>query len=258
MTHGYGWRPDLPDHRDFLFAPQPDLVRALPRKVDLRPTMPPVYDQGQLGSCTACAIAAIFEYDQLRQQEPSWTPSRLQIYYNERVKEGTADSDSGAMLRDGIKVVNKLGVAPETEWPYDIARFTESPPPDVIKAALGNTALEYRRIPRNLHAMKACLAAGFPFVLGFTVYESFESDAIDAVGRTGFMTMPQPQEQVLGGHAVVAVGYTDNESYLASNCFVVRNSWGKDWGLGGYFYMPQTYVLDRGLSSDFWVITRVT
>jgi C1A family cysteine protease len=255
MTHGYGWKPDLPDQRDFLFAPLPDLVKTLPPSVDLRDKCPQVYDQGQLGSCTANAIAAAYEFDQMKQLKYDFTPSRLQIYYNERVKEGTVDSDSGAMLRDGIKVVHSLGVAPESEWPYDITKFAVAPPPNVVKDATKHTALVYRRIPRNLQAMKACLAGGLPFVFGFTVYESFESPEVE---QTGLVPMPRPSEQVLGGHAVCAVGYTDTTDPHAPNCMLVRNSWGPGWGAAGYCWMPTQYFLDPGLSSDFWAITSVS
>src|SRR4030095_2793109 len=110
----YGWIPDIPDQRDFLYAAPPAFLRALPPKVDLRKKCPPVYDQGQLGSCTANAIAGAIEFDQMKEQLPQiFLPSRLFIYYNERVIEGTVDSDSGAMLRDGIKTVAKQGACPE-------------------------------------------------------------------------------------------------------------------------------------------------
>ena len=124
----FGWVPDLPDARDFLYSAPEDVLVALPKKVDLSAKMPPVYDQGQLGSCTANAIGAAFEFEQMKQQQKDFMPSRLFIYYNERAIEGTIDSDSGAMIRDGIKSVAKIGVCPEDTWPYDIARFTEKPP----------------------------------------------------------------------------------------------------------------------------------
>src|SRR5436190_23995149 len=121
----FGWVPDLPDARDFLFSAPEAVLAALPTKVDLRRQMPPVYDQGQLGSCTANAIAAAYEFDQLAEKQPDFMPSRLFIYFNERTMEGTVDTDSGAMIRDGIKTVAKVGVCPENEWPYDIARFND-------------------------------------------------------------------------------------------------------------------------------------
>src|SRR6201994_3602517 len=117
----YGWVPDLPDQRDFLFAAPPAIQQKIPKSVDLSKKCPPVYDQGQLGSCTANAIAAAIEFEQKKR----FVPSRLFIYYNERVIEGTVDSDSGAQIREGIKVVANQGVPPESEWPYDVARFAE-------------------------------------------------------------------------------------------------------------------------------------
>src|SRR5919199_2009735 len=123
----YGWTPDLPDGRDLVFAAPPAIVTALPVQVDLRPKCPPVYDQGQLGSCTANAIGAAYEFDVMKQGMPDFRPSRLFVYYNERVMEGTVDSDSGAMIRDGVKSIAAQGVCPENEWPYDIAKFTDRP-----------------------------------------------------------------------------------------------------------------------------------
>lgn len=130
----YGWLPDLPDHRDHLYAaPQPVLAK-LPKKVDLRPNCPPVFNQGKLGSCTANAIAAAHQFDQMKQNKPKvFTPSRLFIYYNEReIRQykirGTVNQDSGAMIRDGIKSLAKQGAAPESMWPYEIAKFAAKPP----------------------------------------------------------------------------------------------------------------------------------
>jgi C1A family cysteine protease len=243
----YGWVPDLPDARDHLYAAPLLTMGALPPKADLRPTCPPVYDQGQLGSCTGNAIAAAMQFERSRQKlKPDFAPSRLFIYYNERVIEGTVGVDSGAQIRDGIKAVGTLGVCPEPEWPYDIEKFIQKPPPKAFQDALHAKAVSYSRVVRTLQQMKGCLASGFPFVLGFSVYESFESQA---VAGTGAMPMPAPSEKLLGGHAVLAVGYDDSQQR-----FIVRNSWGSAWGLGGYFTMPYAYLLDENLSDDFWTI----
>jgi C1A family cysteine protease len=246
----YGWVPDLPDQRDHIFSAPAPVLGTLPPSVDLRSQCPTtIYDQGQLGSCTANAIGAAFEFDLLKQGLSDFMPSRLFIYYNERVILGTVDSDSGAMIRDGIKSVRKQGVCPEDDWKYDIERFTEKPPASCYESALDNQALAYQRIPQTLNQMRGCLAHGFPFVFGFTVYESFESPE---VARTGEAPLPGAGEAVLGGHAVLAVGYDD-----AAARFTVRNSWGPDWGDGGYFTLPYAYLTDRGLASDFWTISQV-
>ena len=118
LVKWYGWIPDIPDHRDMMYSAPPHVVSALPAMVDLRAKCPPVYDQGQLGSCTANAIAAALQFDQMKQGEQSFTPSRLFIYYNERAVEHTVSQDAGAMIRDGIKSVAKLGAPPEDpDWP---------------------------------------------------------------------------------------------------------------------------------------------
>jgi C1A family cysteine protease len=245
----YGWVPDLPDQRDHTYAVAAQLVQNLPDSVDLRDQCPDVYDQGELGSCTGNAIAAALEFDRMKQNLDDFTPSRLFIYYNERVLEGTVDSDSGAQIRDGIKSVAQQGDCPESEWPYDLSKFAEAPPQSCYDDALQYKAVLYQSVSQNLADMQGCLASGYPFAFGFTVYESFESDA---VAQTGNMPMPKSDEQVIGGHAVLAVGY-DNEDRV----LIVRNSWGEGWGDAGYFYMPYAYLLDDNLADDLWTIRLV-
>ena len=103
-TRKFGWVPDRPDIRDHSFAARPRTLKALPAKVDLTPHCPPVYDQGQLGSCTANAIAAAIEFDRMRQNLQDFTPSRLFIYYNERAMEGSVATDSGAADRKSTRL----------------------------------------------------------------------------------------------------------------------------------------------------------
>ncbi len=244
-----GWVPDLPDHRDHLYAAPPRYLVALPKKVDLRKKCPPVYDQGDLGSCTANAIGGAFQFEQLKQKADDFVPSRLFIYYNERVIEHSVDTDAGAAIRDGIKSVASIGVCPETEWPYVIAKFAVKPPNPCYVHAAKHKVLSYQRLSHTLNQMKGCLASGYPFVFGFTVYESFESDE---VAQTGHAPMPGPKEATLGGHAVLSVGYDD-----ASQWFIVRNSWGAKWGMKGYFTLPYQYLMDDNLADDFWTIRLV-
>jgi C1A family cysteine protease len=248
---GYGWRPSLPDIRDQR-EPQASLLQAvrLPRAVSLRQDMPAVYDQGQLGSCTGNAIAAADEHQLARQHESFGSPSRLFIYYGEREIEGTVNEDAGAEIRDGFKVLAKLGAPPETDWPYDIAKFARKPPTKAYGDAEQHVAIRYKALPQHLTSFRVCLANGFPFVFGFTVYESFESDE---VARTGVVPMPSPSEAVLGGHAVLAVGYD-----MKRRAFEVRNSWGESWGERGYCWMPFDYLLDPNLASDFWTFRHIT
>jgi C1A family cysteine protease len=246
----YGWIPDLPDQRDHIYAAPPAVLAALPRSVDLRDQCPQeVYDQGQLGSCTANAIAGAVEFGLLKQGLTDFMPSRLFIYYNERAIEGTVQSDSGAMLRDGIKTLSKQGVCAEGLWKYDIAEFRRKPSAACYRAAVDNRVLSYQRVPQTLTSLKGCLAHGYPVLFGFQVYESFESQH---VAKTGVVPLPGTDEQLLGGHAVLAVGYDD-----ATTRFLVRNSWGPVWGQHGYCTMPYPYLTERNLSSDFWAVLQV-
>jgi C1A family cysteine protease len=245
----YGWRPDTPDMRDHLLAVAP--AKTLPESASLRSQMPPVYDQGDLGSCTANSIGAILELNERLQKETdAATPSRLFIYYNERLMEGTVSEDSGAEIRDGIKSVAQLGAPPETSWPYDASQFATKPSTKAYNEAKNHQVLRYARVAQDTIPIQTVLAGGEAISFGFTVYTSFESK----VGADGIVPMPQPDEKVLGGHAVVAIGYKPIDGQLYFEC---RNSWGPDWGDEGHFWMPAAYVTSSSLASDFWVVDQV-
>jgi C1A family cysteine protease len=163
--------------------------------------------------------------------------------------EGTIASDSGAMVRDGLKAVARMGVCSELVWPYNIWRFADRPDAPSYAEALLNQVLSYRRLSADLRSMQSCLASGLPFVFGFSVYESFMSDAVMA---SGVVPMPDYSEQQVGGHAVLAVGYD-----MARRAFLVRNSWGTGWGLVGYCWMPFDYLSSPDLADDRWSIRLV-
>lgn len=246
-SYFHGWVPDLPDHRDFFHAAPPKLLRALPSRVDLRKKSPPIYSQGKLHSCTANAIAAAIQFDKMKQSHPEiFVPSRLFIYYNERAIERSIHSDSGAQIRNGIKSVAKRGACHERLWPYRERKFRHKPRRKCYTEGAKHPALTYHRVRRTLPDLKACLASGYPFIFGFTVYENFHSKR---VMRTGRASMPARHEKVHGGHAVLAVGYED-----AQRRFIVRNSWGSKWGMRGYFTLPYDYFTNHHLSEDFWTI----
>ncbi len=241
----YGWTPDRPDYRDKLYAAIAKPPKKLPAAVDLRSGCSAVENQGALGSCTANALVGNLEFLEKQAGRRVTNLSRLFVYYNERAMEGTINEDAGAAIRDGVKSLVKQGVCSEKKWPYVIGKFTAKPPSPCFKEALQHQVLSYHRIVTLLE-MRRCLAEGFPFVFGFTVYDGFESDGVE---RTGVLDLPQPAERVLGGHAVMAVGYND-----AAKRFTVRNSWGKQWGVGGCFTMPYAYMEDRNLSDDYWTL----
>jgi len=255
-TKGFCWIPDLPDRRDFLYIPVKEILLSLPFSVDLREQeqMPHVYEQGSLGSCTANAIGGALEFLEIKQKNKEiFTPSRLFIYYNERVVINTVDYDSGAYIRDGIKSVADLGVCPEQDWDYDISRFTQKPYTACYEHALSHQSLVYSRVNRSLSEMKACIAAGYPFTLGFTCYESLMSDM---TASTGAISLPTATERTIGGHAILAVGYND-EHEDGGGRFIIRNSWGEQWGKQGYGSIPYAYLTDSNLSDDFWTIRTI-
>lgn len=245
----YGWRRQLPDWRDWQF-PMVAKPITLPHSVDLRPKDSPIYDQGELGSCTGNATAGAVQFERRRQGLADFVPSRLFAYYNGRALEGTTDQDAGAAIRDVVKQSAALGICPETEWPYDINQFATKPTDQCYADALHDRVLQYYAVHQSAIGVKTCLALGYPMVFGFSVYESFESDI---VAQTGVVPMPGPNEGMVGGHAVMAVGYDDFHKR-----FTVRNSWGAGWGAHGYFTIPYGYVLDPNLASDFWLLQLVS
>lgn len=245
INQWYGWSPDRPDQRDQLYSTIAAPPKKLPASVDLRAGCSPVENQGQLGSCTANALVGNLEFLEVKAGKPVADLSRLFVYYNERVMEGSVNDDAGAMLRDGVKSLVKQGVCTEKTWPYVISKFAVKPPAACFKQALTHQVISYHRII-GLQQMRQCLAEGYPFVFGFSVYEGFEADS---VAKTGKLDLPAPGEKLMGGHAILAVGYDD-----ATKRLLIRNSWGADWGLQGYFTMPYDYANNGNLADDFWTL----
>ena len=244
----YGWTPDLPDQRDYKFSAVYKIPAKLPASVDLRAQCSPVEDQGNLGSCTANALAGALEFLERKDQVAFVDLSRLFIYYNERVIEHTVEL---RFRRDAARRHQDAGQAGRVHR-SNVAvchcpKFTNETDAACYKEAAYHQITSYQRL-LTVDEMRSCLADGYPFVFGFTVYESFESAT---VARTGTVNMPKPGEKVLGGHAVMAVGYDDNRS-ASSSAIPGEPAGGKQ----GYFTMPYAYLDDRDLSDDFWTIRR--
>ena len=251
--HSYGWIPQPPDQRDILYRVVPSVP--ISPDLDMRAEQPPIVDQLDLGACTGNAITGELEAQALAQGEPLVPLSRLFVYYNERVMEGTVSEDAGANIRDGIKSVAAQGVCPESEWPYVIKRFATKPPKQCYTDAKRFRAILYRSVTQSLVTIKSALASGRGLVLGISVYESFESDA---VAKSGIVPLPVQSEQMLGGHCVRLVGYTDaGLKDIPKGYFIGANSWGTGWGLAGYFAIPYAYVTNPQLARDLWTITAV-
>lgn len=254
LKHHYGgYRPSLPDIRDHVADTAS--LKVLPEVDPRGKYMTPVYNQGQLGSCTANAVAAAVDADRIVDGLDPIYPARLAIYWLERHLEGApADQDTGAVGRDGLKACRNYGILPEKDWPYadstSAALFSRDPRPKLIaeKPRLKLTDA-YKSVPQNITAIKQVLSNRQTIAFGFTVYESFESDE---VARTGVMPVPTRGEQVLGGHEVLAVGYLKAEPKYA----LVRNSWDTTWGIDGYFLMPWAVLTNPKMTSDLRTIYR--
>lgn len=251
MKRHFGTGRDSDSPLDWKYRPHKPVVGRLPAVVDLRRHCPPVYDQLHLNSCSANAIAAALRYDELKEGRPHVpSPSRLFIYYNERVLAGVVGTNSPVSLRDGYRTVAKLGTCPEAMWPYQVRRFRVPPTPPCYRAAHRHHAIAYYRIRRAVSRLRACLAERYPFVMAVAVHKSAKGRD---VRRTGVLPVPTRRDPFLGGHAVLAVGYDH-----ARRLIMFRNSWGAGWGDHGYGYLPYPFLASPELTWDFWTMRRVS
>jgi C1A family cysteine protease len=257
----YNRKAKTVDNRDHIYEGHRILMGAvIPPKADLTPYLGPVFDQDQLGSCTANACAGALEYEANVQNgnDNAVCLSRLFLYWNERNLEGTVNEDSGGEIRDVVKVAARYGAPLETTWPYNEGTFTQKPSLEAYNEGLSHRALKYEAVPQDITAFKHVLAVlNRPVLIGITVYESFEADETIA---SGIVPMPGKHEECMGGHAVLAVGYDD-----AKQAVLVRNSWNTIYPAAwpgskehGSFWLPYAYLMDPELAEDFWVITQVS
>lgn len=260
MSHGFGWLPQRPDHRDRLFHLEERVYQGhqLPAKADLWPHVPPIWDQGQLGSCTAHGSLRGFLTEAIKQAVAIPMLSRLMQYFDTRALEGTTGADSGGMVRDAIKVLATDGCAPETDWPYDIAQFTAKPPPQAYDDAKQYMSVKYQSVLVGGPGapIRTALASGMAVVFGFSVPQSFEDGSWNPA--TDVLALPGPSEGFVGGHCVALTGYDFTCKDFSVPYFIADNSWSSSWGMGGRFMLDYRWFDPwLGLASDLWVISTV-
>jgi C1A family cysteine protease len=248
----FGWRRDIPDIRDKKLSFAGLKLAPLPPSMQLEQNFfgIGVYDQGNLGSCTANAISQALMFTDLKQGvsvDKIVHPSRLFVYYGEREIEGSVDSDSGAEIRDGMKVVAQQGFPDESLWPYETTHFTLKPSSSVYLEAQKDKVLVYYKVDQSEFELKSCIADGYPFVFGISVYDSFMS------ANMGMIPLPSISEKLLGGHAIICTGYDDTVKL-----FTFRNSWGPGFGSNGSGFLPYDYLTNPDLGSDFWTVRQET
>lgn len=244
-VEAFGWNPQPPDLRDYPYYP---LETATPRQLDLRTARfnTSVYDQQKLMSCVAHAVAFAHIYAQIEHSAPKPVHiSRLALYYNARALEGAANRDQGVGIRSALQSANQQGVCQEALWPYLQERVLQPPSVQCNTEAPAHKIKAYYAVQDTVLSIKQALVNGHPVIFGFHVFSSFMIAA-----QTGVMPVPTSRDQYLAGHAVCAVGFNDD---LHGGSFIVRNSYGANWGLNGHFYMPYAIVSMR-LAMDFWVI----
>lgn len=252
----FGWIPDLPDPRDrVLFSAGAPAEINLPDKVDLTQNHSfAVMDQGNLGSCVAHALASAIEYAQhMRPNDPNvpdfleedrkFPVSRLFLYYEARTAIGMETIDSGCYIRDALKAAYNVGAPRESGWKYVEPKYSQKPPRRSYKSAPYHKISSYRSVGVNVQEVKAALASGLPVIIGVSVFNSFFYSG-------GDIPLPSMNDEYLGGHAVLLVGYDDS-----AKRFKFLNSWGTSWGHAGYGTLPYAYVGNPRLGGDYWVMT---
>jgi C1A family cysteine protease len=262
-SHRTGWQPDVADHRDFSLADAPVAAmlrklklktrkaRALPDAVDWREYCGPVEDQGNLGTSTAQACAALIQQFERRASGRLIQPSRLFIDYTARRLGGV--SGNGVSLRMALKAVARCGIPPEVHWPYDASHVDREPDAFTYSFSRDSRTLRYLRLdsrPDNEHptidVARSFLAAGFSMALGFPV--------CSAVTDAPEIPFPTAADSVVGVQAVTVVGYDDKVRIRSDKgALLVRNSWGTCWGDQGFGWLPYSYVRER-LACDVWTL----
>lgn len=241
----WGWRPQIPDYRDFKFAFKPRAVE-IPQVV--YNLCPPVRDQGELGSCVFCSLASLMESCEAQNNHQDWWVfSPLFSYYNYRDDYGNIYVDDGAYIREAIKTIAEDGICRESLWPYIEDRWDDKPSREAYNEAQGHQILSYHALPQTLEAMLSCLAEGYNFVGGISVYSNYET-----AEYTGHWPLPADSASLLGGHAMMFWGYDQH-----NEVFHGINSWGTEWGREGRFTIPFSYLTSPGLASDFWTVRLV-
>lgn len=239
-----GYVPDVVDNRDYIYNPT---LSISPTPIFLISKLPPILDQGKLGSCVSNAVANSLRYiySRLKKNNNNW--SRLFNYYYTRVIENTVNIDNGCQIRNAFKVCNKTGSCYETVWPYTISKFKIQPSITAVNAAKKNIITKYNRVDQTRSAIQACLFSSNTVVVGFSCFTSLFSTYTTT---TGNITYPIARERYLGGHCVLLVGYDDT-----TEKYTFMNSWGTKWGKKGFGTIPYSYLENPSLAGDFWTLT---
>ena len=232
-------KPSLPDDRDYIY--RSDRNVALRESVDLRQWDTIVENQSYLGSCSSNAITNAYEL-MVKQNYPEYFVhlSRLFVYYNTRLEDGSVNQDSGIYLRDGLKAIKKYGICSESLWPYNLDYWDDKPSDEAYEDAKKRSIIKYQKLTSTYYITEV-LNDNKPVVFGMEIYDSFMQ--LDKSIFT--VNIPSRKEKSLGGHAMCMVGYD-----LKRRLFLAKNSFGEEWGMNGYCWIPFDYIKQEGY--DMW------
>jgi len=233
---------DKPKPAPMLAAPQ----MTLPDRIDLRNLCSPIEDQRNTGSCVACSIVGALEFHQRKAGLPVTDLSRLFLYYNARALAGMEAQDSGSFIHHGMAALMAHGICEERMWPYQEAMFATRPTQACYQNATHYEAVQFARTPKGTPALTA-LAQGLPVVFGMSV----PLNCFQVAGQTGVMPMPEELSDPgqMAGHAMTIVGYD-----IPERSYLIRNSWGESYGVGGYFKIPFDVMERFAPAEQFWTI----
>lgn len=237
------------DHGELFSKYEPKPSSALPKSADLKRYFPPIKNQGKQGACSSFSLTSVFEYFLNNETQIKDDMSEAYVYYNAREIQGDTSIDEGANLYNVIRGMADKGVCLEELCPYDPAVFDKRPSDDAYEDGKEHTVSTATDVPVTVEAVKSAINDGYPVVGCFRIFNSLQDNT------NGYIPLPTDEErrqEKESFHAMVICGYNDRHGH-----FIVRNSWGTDFGDNGYCYLPYSYLRDSDLTRYAVAITGI-
>jgi len=233
---------------NFLQSGQASQVVGSSNTIDWRHFCSPVENQYNVGSCSANAVVSNLEFLEIKQGFNYTDLSRLFVYYNARLITNTHHLDDGSNISANFEAIKKYGVCSENNYPYNVSLVNRRPSWSAYQEAFKHSITQSYRLSNSGQSrhddILKCLKSCHPVVFGMDVYESFRE-------TKNIINIPQSNEKLLGGHAMLIVGVD-----LNLKLYTIRNSWGADFGENGYCYASFD-MIDKYANYEFWTATHV-